>query len=96
MGSPSASNESNDTQVSGYEAAITKQNKGTKKEINKGKNIIIYSDSIYAFQEWMVIRDGGFALWSHLDALPETSRSLGQSFDKNILVSKSTEWPFCI
>ena len=44
MGSPSASNESNDTQVSGYEAAITKQNKGTKKEINKGINITTSSN----------------------------------------------------
>ena len=57
MGSPSAtgnqggggSRDSNrkakkDLEVSGYEAAITKQNKGTKKEINKGLNITTSSN----------------------------------------------------
>ena len=33
-----------DTEVSAYEAEITKQNKGTKKEINKGVNITTYAD----------------------------------------------------
>ncbi len=33
-----------DLEVSGYEAAITKQNKGTKKEINKGLNITTSSN----------------------------------------------------
>jgi len=34
-------------QVSGYEAAITKQNKGTKKEINKNFNVSTFSDRNY-------------------------------------------------
>ena len=40
MGAGSAgSNGSNDTQVSGYEAEITKQKRGKKNEINKGINV---------------------------------------------------------
>ena len=46
MGSPSASNNgSNDTQVSAYEKEITKQKKGTKKEINKGINVTTYGET---------------------------------------------------
>lgn len=33
-----------DTEVSGYEAEITKQRRGTKKEINKGVNVSTYGD----------------------------------------------------
>ena len=45
MGSPSASNGSNDTQVSGYEAVKTKQSKGTAKELNKNFNVSTYGDT---------------------------------------------------
>ena len=40
----SADKGSQDTGVSGYEAEITKQNKGTKKEINKNIDVQNYSD----------------------------------------------------
>ena len=44
-GSPSSNRKAKkDLEVSGYEAAITKQNKGTKKEINKGLNITTSSN----------------------------------------------------
>ena len=33
-----------DTEVSGYEAEITKQRRGTKKEINKGVEVSTYGD----------------------------------------------------
>jgi len=45
MGSPSASNGSNDTQVSGYEAEKTKQKRGKKNEINKGINVTTYGET---------------------------------------------------
>jgi len=44
MGGTSSATGGNTNQVSGYEAAITKQNKGTKKEINKGINITTSSN----------------------------------------------------
>ena len=44
MGGTSSATGGNANQVSGYEAAITKQNKGTKKEINKGFNVTTSSN----------------------------------------------------
>ena len=46
MGAGSAgSSGSNDTEVSAYEKEITKQKKGTKKEINKGVNVTTYGET---------------------------------------------------
>lgn len=42
---PAGSIGSNDTEVSAYEREITKQKKGTKKEINKGVNVTTYGET---------------------------------------------------
>ena len=44
MSSNGNSSGAGDTEVSGYEAEITKQKRGTKNEINKGVNVSTYGD----------------------------------------------------